>query len=217
MAIRIILADDHILLRSGLKLLLETEPEIEVVGEASDGYQAIQAVEETKADMLVLDLSMPVMDGLECIREIRSRGMPIKIIVLTMHEDENYVKEVMRAGAQGYVQKAAVDTELFAAIEAVRQGKLYLSQSSTQTLLTILLSGKDETDAFADNPYTVLSPREREVLKYLVRGYSVSEIAATLALSIKTIDTYKTRIMDKLGFTKKSEMVQYALKHGLLA
>ena len=131
-SIKIILADDHVLLRSGLKLLLESQPGLHVVGEASDGLQALQLMEKIKADIIVLDLSMPNMDGMECIREIKSRGYPIRPIVLTMHEDENYVREVMQAGAMGFVQKGAVDTELFEAISCVRQGKRFLSSNHTQ-------------------------------------------------------------------------------------
>ena len=215
-AIKIILADDHILLRSGLKLLLESRPGLQVVGEASDGLQALELIETIPADILVLDLSMPHMDGMECIREIKSRGHTIRPIVLTMHEDENYVREVMQAGALGYVQKGAVDTELFAAIDCVRQGKLFLSANHTQVLLANLLTYKQKLEP-TDDPYTVLSPREREVLKLLAHGHSISDAAVILTLSVKTVDTYKTRLMEKLGFSKRTELVSYALKHGLLA
>lgn len=212
--VSVILADDHILLRSGLRLLLESRG-IQVVGEASDGLQALAVLTAVNADIIVLDLSMPTMDGLECIREIKSRGIPVRIIVLTMHEDEDYVREVMQAGAMGFVQKGAVDTELFAAIDCVRQGKRFLSPLHTQNLLASLLTGNAGPEQ-ADDPYVVLSPREREVLRLLAHGYSISDAAAKLSLSVKTIDTYKTRMMEKLGFSKRAELVSYALKHGLL-
>lgn len=211
---KIILADDHILLRSGLKMLIESQPGLQVVGEASDGIQALQLIENVAADIIVLDLSMPNMDGMECIREIRSRGLNIRPIVLTMHEDENYVREVMQAGAMGFVQKGAVDTELFAAIDSVRQGKLFLSPNLTQALLSCLLTAGRSKQA--DDPYVLLSPREREVLKLLAYGHSISDAAALLTLSVKTVDTYKTRLMEKLGCTKRAELVSYALKHGIL-
>lgn len=213
--IKIILADDHILLRSGLKLLIQSQPGLQVVGEASDGLQALQLIEKLQADIIVLDLSMPNMDGMECIREIKSRGYTIRPIILTMHEDENYVREVMQAGAMGFVQKGAVDTELFDAINCVRQGKLFLSPSHTQSLLTCLLTAGPVQQP--DDPYTMLSPREREVLRLLAHGHSISDAASILALSAKTVDTYKTRLMEKLGCSKRAELVSYALKHGLLA
>lgn len=212
---RIILADDHVLLRSGLKMLLESQPGLKVVGEASDGVQALQLIDSVPADIIVLDLSMPNMGGMECIREIKSRGLNIRSIVLTMHEDENYVREVMQAGAMGFVQKGAVDTELFAAIESVSQGKLFLSPNLTLTLLSYLLT--DSRQQEPDDPYVLLSPREREVLKLLAHGHSISDAAEILALSVKTVDTYKTRIMDKLGCNKRADLVSYALKHGLLS
>ncbi|MDF2500422.1 MAG: two component transcriptional regulator, LuxR family [Anaerosporomusa subterranea] len=214
--VKIILADDHILLRSGLKMLLESRPGLKVVGEASDGLEALHIMEATPADIIVLDLSMPNMDGMECIREIKSRGLAIRAIVLSMHEDENYVREVMQAGAMGFVQKGAVDTELFTAIDCVRQGKLFLSQSHTQLLLSCLLTNSAAQEK-TDDPYVILSPREREVLKLLAHGHSISDAAVMLTLSVKTVDTYKTRLMEKLGFSKRTELVSYALKHGLLA
>lgn len=186
-----------------------------MIGEASNGVEALTILERRQADILVLDLSMPDMDGMECIREIKSRGIAIRIIVLTMHEDENYVREVMQAGAMGFVQKGAVDTELFTAIDSVRQGKRYLSPKHTQALLANLLNG--QSDLVADDPYVLLSPREREVLKLLARGHSITEAAARLTLSAKTVDTYKARLMEKLGFSKKTQLVEYALRHGLLA
>jgi DNA-binding NarL/FixJ family response regulator len=155
------------------------------------------------------------MDGIECIKEIKSRGLRSKIIVLTMHDDESYIKEVMRCGAVGYVQKCSVDTELFLAIREVSQGLVYLSAKDSKNLLHTLVAESWQKPA-EDDPYVVLSPREREVLKLLARGYSLKETGDALFLSIKTVDTYKTRIMEKLQFTKKSELVRYALKYGFL-
>jgi len=214
--IRIILADDHCLLRAGLKMLLESRPGIIVVGEASDGVETMRLLEELPTDILILDLSLPNMDGLECIHEIKSRGIRVKIIVLTMHNDEDYMKAVMRAGAMAYVQKGAVHTELFKAIEAVTHGKIYLGHKETQTLLHSFLS---ETQVYPenDNPYKILSAREREVLKQLCQGYLIKEIADNLGVSSKTIDTYKARIMEKLHFTHKNELVSYALRYNLLS
>ena len=212
--IKIILADDHSVLRAGLKLLLNNEEDFIVIGEASDGEKVLHLLEKVTADVLIIDLSMPNMGGLECIKEIKSRNYPIKILVLTMYEDEQYVKEVMRSGALGYVEKQAVDTELFIAVKTVYKGQRYLNPHNSQLLLNSLLTDKPKEDS--DNPYTILSSREREVLKYMVRGYSMSQTGEILCLSVKTVDTYKTRMMEKLGLTKKSQLVNYALKYDLL-
>jgi two-component system, NarL family, response regulator NreC len=213
--IRIILADDHSVLRTGLKLLLNNEPDMKVVGEASDGEQVLRLLEKERANILILDLSMPNMGGIECIKEIKSRSVAIKVLVLTMYENDDYLVEVMQAGAMGYVEKNALDTELFQAVRTVSKGQRYLSPQKAQVLLQSLLSETRPTQR--SNPYTVLTFREREVLKFMARGYSMSQIAQLLCISVKTVDTHKTRMMEKLGFTEKSELVDYALRHGLLA
>ena len=211
--LRIALADDHHLIRSGLKLLLGSNETLSIVGEASDGASALLLVEQLQPDILLLDLAMPGMDGLECLRELKRRNLPTRVIVLTMFEDENYVLAAMSAGAQGYVQKSAIDTELFQAIDNVAAGRLHLNESSAKSLLSMLLVERQQA---ALPPATaVLSPRELEVLRWYARGFSLREIGEQLGLSVKTVDTYKTRIMEKLGFQKKSELIAYAAKHGL--
>lgn len=212
--IKIILADDHSVLRAGLKLLLNNEPDFIVIGEASDGEDALTLLRSTTADVLIIDLSMPNMGGLECIKEIKSRGYAIKILVLTMYDDEQYIKEVMRSGALGYVEKHALDTELFIAVKTVASGQRYLNPQNSQILLNSLLT--DTPQENSQNPYVVLSSREREVLKLMVRGHSMSKIGEFLCLSVKTVDTYKTRMMEKLNCTQKSQLVEYALKYDLL-
>lgn len=212
--IKIILADDHTLIRSGLKALLSFSPEFEVIGEADDGLSAIRQVEEKRPDILILDLSMPNMSGIDCIKEIRSRGLVCNILVLTMYDDEEYIKEVMRSGADGYLLKKSADRELIEAIHRIYNGKKYLNESISQTLIDSLLRSaptqSDDTD-----PYILLSIREREVLRYLAKGFTNSEIAEILSLSPKTIDTYRSRIMNKLNIKKKSELVNYAMQHRL--
>ena len=211
--LRIALADDHHLIRSGLKLLLGSNESLSIVGEASDGASALLLVEQLQPDILLLDLAMPGMDGLECLRELKRRNLPTRVIVLSMFEDENYVLAAMSAGAQGYVQKSAIDTELFQAIDNVAAGRLHLNESSAKSLLSMLLVERQQS---ALPPATaVLSPRELEVLRWYARGFSLREIGEQLGLSVKTVDTYKTRIMEKLGFQKKSELIAYAAKHGL--
>ena len=211
--LRIALADDHHLIRSGLKLLLGSNETLSIVGEASDGTSALLLVEQLQPDILLRDLAMPGMDGLECLRELTRRDLPTRVIVLSMFEDENYVLAAMSAGAQGYVQKSAIDTELFQAIDNVAAGRLHLNESSAKSLLSMLLVERQQS---ALPPATaVLSPRELEVLRWYARGFSLREIGEQLGLSVKTVDTYKTRIMEKLGFQKKSELIAYAAKHGL--
>lgn len=212
--LRIALADDHHLIRSGLKLLLGSNETLAIVGEASDGSAALALVEQLQPDILLLDLAMPGMDGLECLRELKRRNLPTRVIVLTMYEDENYVLEAMLAGAQGYVQKSAIDTELFQAIENVAAGKLHLNEKSAKSALSLLLAERQKSDASSVS--AALSPREQEVLKLYARGFSLREIAEQLGLSVKTIDTYKTRVMEKLGFSKKNELIAYAVKQGFL-
>lgn len=211
----VLLADDHRLLRTGLKLLLQRHPKLEIVGEAADGEETLRLYEQLQPGLLLLDISMPALDGMNCLREIKSRYPKAKVIVLTMHEDENYIKEAMQAGASAYVHKSAADTDLFKAIAAVQEGNLYLSQKDSELLLNLLL--KPEKEAVDENaPFVLLSPRERDVLRLLVRGYSLIEVAEALSLSVKTVDTYKVRLMEKLKAAKKSELVDYALKYGLL-
>ncbi len=213
--IRVALADDHHLIRSGLKLLLGSDDSLEIVGEASDGTAALQLTEALQPDILVLDLSMPGMSGMECLREIKRRGLATRVIVLTMYEDENYILEAMTAGASGYVQKNSVDTELFRAIQNVTAGQIHLNPANSQSLLSLLLVGRQNENG--STPSTIpLSPRELEVLHLYARGFSLKEIGEQLCLSVKTVDTYKTRIMEKLSITKKSELISYAIRHGLL-
>lgn len=209
---KIILADDHAILRTGLKLMLSCDSSIDVIGEVSSGEELLKLLEKVKADVLILDLSLPGMNGIDVIYEIKNRGYIINILVLTMHTEEQYIKAVMNAGALGYVSKSAFDTELLSAVKTVAEGKIYLNSSNALLMVNTLLNNNTkECDS-----YTLLSSREREVMRLLVHGYSLAEIGKLLCLSIKTIDTHKTRIMTKLGITKKTELVQYALDHGML-
>lgn len=210
---RIVLADDHAVLRAGLKLLLDNEADFTVVGEAANGQEVLAILENTEADVLLLDLSMPVMSGLECLREIKSRNLAIKVLVLTMYQDEQYIKEAMQLGAGGYLEKNSLDTELFQALRTVAKGDRYLREQDTQVLLDKLF--KHPGEIVEDQP-VFLSKREKEVLELLVRGYSLGVIADMLYLSIKTVSTYKTRLMIKLNCSQKSELVDYALKHKIL-
>ncbi len=199
---KIILADDHAILRTGLKLLLSNEESVEVVGEASNGNEVLELTEKIPADVLILDLSMPGVHGLDVIKELKEHNNPINILVLTMHSEEQYIKTAMEAGASGYLEKSAFDTELLTAVKTVAAGKIYLNNQHALLMVNSLLNNTSEETKEKD-PYVLLSKREIEVLKLFVRGYSLSEIGKMLSLSLKTIDTYKTRIFVKLGLTKK--------------
>ncbi|WP_026319356.1 MULTISPECIES: response regulator [Sporomusaceae] len=213
--ISIILADDHAVLRSGLKALLHCSPQFEVIGEAGDGLEALHMVEHLSPDVLILDLSMPGMTGVDVLKEIRSRNLPCRVLVLTMYDDEEYIKEVMRAGADGYVLKKSADTELIEGIIKIHEGKKHLNETISQTLIESLLrTSVNEPDN--QNPYVLLSVREREVLRFLAQGHTNSEIAEMLSISAKTVDTYRSRIMNKLNVSKKSELVNYAIRYKLI-
>ncbi len=215
--IRLLLADDHAVLRSGLKALLTFYPDFIVIGEAENGLQALQLVEELAPDLLLLDLSMPDMNGVDCIKEIRARNLSCPILVLTMYDEAEYIKEVMHAGANGYVLKKSADTELVEAIRKVHSGQKHLSEKAAHALIDNLLQKPQNENPQENDPYRLLSSREREVLRYLAQGYTNSEIARQMSLSPKTIDTYRSRIMSKLDIHKKSELVNYAIRHKLLA
>ncbi len=196
--------------------MLTFYPDFTVIGEADNGLQALQLVEECEPDLLLLDLSMPDMNGVDCINEIRARGLTCPILVLTMYDEAEYIKEVMRAGANGYVLKKSADTELVEAIRKVHSGQKHLSETVAHTLIDNLLHKASDTSLPENDPYQLLSVREREVLRYLAQGYTNSEIARQMSLSPKTVDTYRSRIMGKLAIHKKSELVNYAIQHKLL-
>ena len=208
--IRVVLADGHAIVREGIKRILEAEG-IEVVREAGSGQETLALVEETSADLLILGISMPDMSGIDILRKLKDKDHDFHILVLSSHSEEQYVKSAMTGGASGYVEKSATATDLLTAIHTVMSGQIYLSSKHAMLMVNAFLHADENPD-----PYTILSKREIEVLKLLVRGYSLSEAGDQLGLSLKTVDTYKTRIFGKLGFSRKSEMVQYALDHGLL-
>ena len=162
---------------------------------------------------MILDISMPGMGGLACITEAKRLCPQLRIIMLSMHEDENYIRKAMRLGANGYIPKGSADDELIDAIRTVAAGRFYLSPDAEQSLLSSLFAGGDEA---AENPVDRLSPRELEVFEYLVHGYTITEIAEKLQLSVKTIDTHKSKIMEKLDCRRRSELVSLALQHHVL-
>jgi two-component system response regulator NreC len=210
--IRIILADDHQVLRAGLKALLESEPDMKVVGEASTGEEAVEKAKFLKPDVVVMDLSMPGMGGLEATRAIAEAGIA-KVLVLTMHAEEEYLLPVLEAGGSGYVKKTSADMDLTAAIRTVAKDEVFLYPNAARLLLQGFRVRGDKRE---DDPLLRLTERERDVLTMTAEGFSSSEIGEKLFISPKTVDTYRSRIMQKLELTHRSELVRFALNAGLL-
>jgi two-component system response regulator NreC len=211
--IRIVLVDDHSVLRSGLKALLEAEEDMLVVGEAATGEEGMEKVERLKPDVVVMDLSMPGIGGLEATRAIVALEKGTRVLVLTMHAEEEFLLAVLEAGGSGYVRKTGADMELTTAIRTVARDEVYLYPSAAK----LLLQGfKTKAAGAGPDPLDPLSDRERDVLQRTAQGFSSSEIGEKLFISPKTVDTYRSRIMHKLGLTHRSELVRFALETGLL-
>ncbi|HSH44646.1 MAG TPA: response regulator transcription factor [Longimicrobiales bacterium] len=211
--ISILLADDHGVLRAGLKALLDAEPTIEVVGEAETGEEALKKAKELKPDIVVMDLSMPGMGGLEATRRVAALDQGTKVLVLTMHAEEDFLLPVLDAGGSGFVRKTSADEDLTEAIRTVARGEVFLYPSAARLLL------ERYKHADADElrgPLDKLTERERDVLAMTAEGFSSTEIGEKLFISPKTVDTYRSRIMDKLQIRHRSELVRFALQTGLL-
>jgi two-component system response regulator NreC len=211
--VHILLVDDHAVLRSGLRLLLDAQPGLQVVGEAGDAQEALELAAKVQPDLVLLDLTLPQMDGIAMLPLLRKLLPSARVLVLTMHDDEGYLRQAFRAGAAGYVLKKAADAELIAAVRAVMRGENYVHPAMTRALLDDLLPPAPANS----DPWASLSDREREVLVLVARGYTAAEIGAQLNLSPKTIETYRLRGMEKLGMRSRAALVQFALAHGLLA
>jgi two-component system response regulator NreC len=207
MPVRVALADDHQILVDGLRRLIDATADLKVVATATDATSAIETVRRERPDVLVLDISMPGGGGLEVARRIREMELETKIVVLTMWAEDRYVLEAVRLGVAGYVLKRSADRDLLEAIRAVARGDAYLTPAAVRLLLS---TQRPEAEPPA------LSSREREVLRFTVRGFSNLEIAERLFVSPKTVDTYRSRVMTKLDLHRRSELVEYALHHGLL-
>jgi len=217
MNIRLLIVDDHAVLRAGLRMLLDVQPDMTVVAEADTGEDAVAQARQQHPDVILLDLSMPGMGGLEVIRRLREVDPAMRILVLTMHDDEGYLRRALEAGSAGYVLKRAADAELVSAIRAVAGDGTYLHREH----VAILLQGTGETGEDAVDAqrevYEALSARERQVLQLVALGYTNQQVADSLCLSIKTVETYRGRLMRKLGLATRAALVRYALDRGLLA
>lgn len=212
---RILLADDHAVLRAGLRLLLSSQIGFEVVGEAATGLETLSLAENLKPDLILLDLSMPALGGLDALPALRRLSPGARILILTMHEDPQYLRQALNSGAAGYVLKKAADVELISAVRAVMRGEVYVHPALTRVLLEDLLPSSDS--AAIPGSWEMLSEREQEVLRQVALGYTSAEIAQQLSLSAKTVETYRARGMEKLGLRNRAALVRFALKNGIIS
>jgi len=212
--IRVILADDHLVVRAGLKALLGATKDIEVVGEATNGREAIALIQRLAPDVAVMDLDMPQMDGISATRELSKLQLSTRVLILTMHTEEEYLVTLLEAGAAGYLMKNAADRELADAVRAVAAGDSYVQASAARTLARAVSRRADHADE--REQYEHLSERERGVLVLVAGGYSASEIGEKLFISPKTVETYKQRITEKLHLSHRADYVQFCLRLGLL-
>ncbi len=208
-AINILLADDHTIVRQGLKLILSAHSDLHVIGEAANGKEAVELAAKLKPDIVLLDVAMPELNGIEATRKMVEANSRLRVLVLSMHKEAVYVREILRAGARGYILKDAIDTELLNAVRSVARGDGYISPAVSGALLSDYR--KDVTD-----PVDLLSPREREVLQLIAEGKTNKEIATKLNLSVYTVDSHRGKIMEKLNLHSTGELVRFAIKRGLV-
>jgi two-component system response regulator NreC len=207
--IRILLADDHAVVRQGFKMILGAQPDMEIVGEAGNGREAVELVEQLKPDIVVMDVAMPELNGIEATRRVTDSVPHTRVIALSMHKDSVYVREVLRAGARGYLLKDSDAGDLVSAVRAVARGEGYLSPAVSNAVL-------DDYRKHVGDPIDLLSSREREVLQMLAEGKTNKEIAVVLNLSVYTVDAHRGHIMEKLNLHSINELVRFAVRHGLV-
>ncbi len=207
---RILVADDHGIVRSGIKLLLERQPDLSVVAEAADGAEAVQAALATRPDLCILDVGMPRLTGLQAAREIRSHLPEARVLMLSMHDDEHYLFEALKAGASGYVLKREADQDLVGAIRAVGRGEAFLTNAAERSII------RQWMEDGAEGPVIPLTPREEEVVKLIAEAHTNAQIAAILFVSEKTVESHRANVLRKLGMRDRVELVRYAIRRGLV-
>lgn len=212
--IRVLIVDDHAIVREGLRALIEAQPDIEVAGEATDGDEAVTMTGELLPDVVLMDITMPVLNGLQATDQIKKLYPDVKILALTMHESDDYFFKILEAGASGYFIKGGSSTELIAAIHTVNNGDAFIYPSMTKKLLSDYMN-RIETGKDAEH-YDGLTRREREVLKLIAEGYTNQEIADQLTLSVATVNTHRARIMAKLGLRGRTDLIKYAIQRGFI-
>jgi two-component system response regulator NreC len=213
--IRIVLADDHKLMRSGLRVLLEQQPDLTVVGEASDGRDAVALVASQRPDVLVMDIGMPSLNGIEAAAQITQSHPEVSIVMLSMHSDEGYVLRALKAGAKGYLLKDSAEADLIRAVHAVAEGKSFFSPAVSKVLLDDYVRKLKRSGT--EDPYDLLTPREREILQLVAEGKSNKEIAQLLNLSVYTVETHRSNIMEKLNLHGVPELILYAVRKGIIS
>jgi DNA-binding NarL/FixJ family response regulator len=211
--IRVLLADDHRILRDGIRALFDDQSDIEVVGEAEDGLKTVKMVAQLRPDVVVMDIAMPLLNGLEATRQIQRDHPRVKVLILTMHENEEYIRQVLAAGALGYVLKDAAARDLLGAIRAVYQGEAVLSPAITRLVIEDYLRWGDIR---AEDTTDGLTPREREILQLIAEGYTNKEMAEILSLSVKTIQSHRTNLMSKLDLHDRGELIKYAIQKKII-
>ena len=207
--IRILLADDHAVVRQGFKMILGAQPDMEIVGEAGNGREAVELAEQLRPDVVVMDVAMPELNGIEATRRLGASAPHARVVALSMHKDSVYVREILRAGARGYLLKDSVAADLVSAVRAVASGEGYISPAVSNAVL-------DDYRRHVTNPIDLLTSREREVLQMLAEGKTNKEIAGVLNLSVYTVDAHRGRIMEKLNVHSINELVRFAVRNGLI-
>jgi DNA-binding NarL/FixJ family response regulator len=210
---RLLIADDHVMVRRGLRLVLDAEPDLRVVAEASDGAEALARVRETEIDLAILDVSMPRKTGLQAAREITQRKPEVRVLILSMHESEEYLFEALAAGASGYVLKTAVDRDLVEACRAAMRGEPFLYPGAVRALIREHLERARRGEPARTDP---LTPREQEIVKLIAEAHTNDEIAEMLVISKKTVERHRANILEKLGMRDRVELTRYALRRGLI-
>jgi len=211
--IRILLADDHTLVREGIRSLLEDEDDMTVVGEADDGHSAIRLTHQLNPDVILMDIAMPLLNGLEATRRIKQDFPAVRVLILTMHENEEYIRQVLASGAMGYILKDAAAHDLIGAIRTVHKGEMILSPAVTRLVIEDYLRWGDLQP---EKNSTGLSPREREVLQLIAEGYTNKQIAEILTISIKTVQTHRMNLMKKLDLHDRGELIKYAIQKKII-
>lgn len=211
--IRVVVAEDHNLVRQGIRALLEQSGEVQVVGEAATGEEAVRETQRCKPDVVVMDLAMPRLDGAQATERILDLHLPTQIIILSMHSDTTMIQQLLRRGVKGYLLKDAVTEELMLAIRSVSQGKIYLSPTISDSVMTLLLEPPDLT---ADKSADLLTPREREVLQLVAEGHTNNSIASTLNISVKTVEKHRANVMNKLEVNDLASLMREGIKQGLI-
>lgn len=207
--IRILLADDHSVVRQGFRLILSNQPDIEVIGEANNGREAVELAAKLQPDVVVMDVAMPELNGIEATRRIGEAASRARVLALSMHKDSVYVREILRAGARGYLLKDSIDSDLISAVRAVARGDGYISPSVSDAVLT-------DYRRHVTDPIDLLTSREREVLQMIAEGKTNKEIAVTLNLSVYTVEAHRGRVMEKLNLHSTGELVRFAVRNGLI-